>query len=478
MEREGELIHPIYTNTHIKASRQLNMDSIYYDIKKPRYNDVLGGRGNGANAHPGNIDYRKLVAIEYDRYIAGSNEEKRIIALQIIDKVKSANPPGRFLKRDKSTGLWNCMHDENTLKKVCQRLREYQPSQLKHQLLVLNINDISTTPPSCSVSMNINRSKPPLRTETSQNIPSLMLNSPLSSTFSSLGGIVNKHNNASDLTNDATIASPQQPLVPPSLPTPTPIYKECNIDTNGCEVKDRLEILMVKSVDDLKADIKAEEGKMAEVERIRVELEKLQKTYTERKAALNPTDLFHMKAIMKKEQSTTTIYSNNCENIESRKDRFKDIKDESMRSLSEGNLKTINSDYVQSMGSLSKSGSSIDTIDAIELNSTLSLKTLGAAEIHYIRENVESSTDRFQNMKDESMKSLSEGSIETINFDYILSRGILNKSSSSIDTIELYTNLSLKNLETAEIDSTRSQDSISLMNLDFIESWRTFSMGV
>ena len=87
------------------------------------------------------------------------------------------------------------------------------------------------------------------------------------------------------MTNDATIASPQQPLVPPSLPTPTPIYKECNIDTNGCEVKDRLGILMVKSVDDLKADIKAEEGKMDEVERIRVELEKLQKTYTERKAA-------------------------------------------------------------------------------------------------------------------------------------------------------------------------------------------------
>lgn len=349
---------------------------IEYDIMDPHDNDVIGGRGNGANNHHGNIAYRKLVAMEYNRYIAGSNESKKIIAWQIIDKIKKTNPPGRFLIQDKNTGLWGCMHDEHTLKKVCQRLREHaQPSQLKHQSSgCTNDSGPSITPPSSSAVMNIG-------TETSQTI-SPKLNSSLLPTVLPFTSIIKRHNSESDLKNNTIIAPLQQPHAPPSPLTPAPIYEKSNIDTNGCEVKDLVELFMAKSVDELKANIEAEKGKMIEVERIRVELENLQKIYDEREAALKQTDLIHMEAILRKKQSMKTISNNSGENIESRRKQFQDIKDESMRSVSEENIEAINLDGIFSVGTLNKSDDS--SIRSIEFDSTLSLRTLDTAEVGYV----------------------------------------------------------------------------------------------
>jgi len=380
------------------------MEAIYDDIKNPHDNDVVGGRGKGFINHPGNIDYRRLVVFECDRYIAGSNEEKKRIVSQIINKVKSKNPPGRFLNRDKKTDPWTCMDVDKILRKVSHSLREDRP-QLEHQLLVRNNNDISTTPPSCSVLMNTDRSKPPLCTETGRIIPLLTTGSTLSSAFSSFCGIIDRHHNASDLHNTTMIVPPQQPHMPPSPPISTPIYKECNIDTNSFEVKDLAELLMATSVDDLKAGIKVEEEKMAEVKRIEIELKKLQKVYEERKSVLNPSYLVCMKAITKEKQSTRTISNNSGENIESRRDIYQEIKDESMKSLSEGSIETMHLDC---------------TVDSL-----MNLDYIGSWTSFRIPK--EDCNDN-QETKDESMKSLSEGSIETMHLDHTID-SLMNSES-------------------------------------------------
>lgn len=95
-------------------------------IITPHENDVISGRGQTTNAHPGNVSYRRIVADEHRAYSLTDNKGKKSIASQIISTIQNANPPGRFLCLDKNTGLWSRMHDERVLRKVCQRLREYQ----------------------------------------------------------------------------------------------------------------------------------------------------------------------------------------------------------------------------------------------------------------------------------------------------------------------------------------------------------------
>ena len=77
------------------------------NIKDPSPNDVLYGRGGGTNHHPGNKRYRKWVEDRKVEYVNSKRLEKPIVALEVVKKWREQSPPGRFLKVDDKTGLWN-----------------------------------------------------------------------------------------------------------------------------------------------------------------------------------------------------------------------------------------------------------------------------------------------------------------------------------------------------------------------------------
>jgi hypothetical protein len=81
----------------------------------------------GTNHHPGNKRYRKMVEERKHRYVNSKRLEKPLIAFEIIRIWRAQDPPGRFLKKDKSSGLWNDVGDAQARKKTSQALREQAP---------------------------------------------------------------------------------------------------------------------------------------------------------------------------------------------------------------------------------------------------------------------------------------------------------------------------------------------------------------
>ncbi len=67
-------------------------------ISKPHDNDVICGRGYRVNAHPGNILYRSYVSDVKVDYVMSSKKDKPKYAMDIVQKVRNQDPPGRFLK--------------------------------------------------------------------------------------------------------------------------------------------------------------------------------------------------------------------------------------------------------------------------------------------------------------------------------------------------------------------------------------------
>eukprot|EP00536_Pseudo-nitzschia_multiseries_P000520 jgi/Psemu1/300120/fgenesh1_kg.6_\ len=95
--------------------------------------DVLSGRGVNIAQHPGNERFRSLInTMHNERYCSDfSTEEKKVLALDIINHIKSLDPPGRFLKREgvsqSSRGLegpWEELTQKECLKKATQALRD------------------------------------------------------------------------------------------------------------------------------------------------------------------------------------------------------------------------------------------------------------------------------------------------------------------------------------------------------------------
>eukprot|EP00590_Aulacoseira_subarctica_P009541 CAMPEP_0172427414 /NCGR_PEP_ID=MMETSP1064-20121228/41930_1 /TAXON_ID=202472 /ORGANISM="Aulacoseira subarctica , Strain CCAP 1002/5" /LENGTH=931 /DNA_ID=CAMNT_0013171599 /DNA_START=43 /DNA_END=2838 /DNA_ORIENTATION=- len=97
-------------------------------IKDPHQNDVLYGRGGGTNHHPGNKRYRLLVDERKIEYVNSKRLEKPLVALDIIRKWRKEQvPPGRFLKVNEATGLWDDVGDKKAREKTSQALREKAP---------------------------------------------------------------------------------------------------------------------------------------------------------------------------------------------------------------------------------------------------------------------------------------------------------------------------------------------------------------
>jgi len=102
-------------------------DYPFRGIKEPHLNDVLYGRGGGTNHHQGNKRYRKMVEDRKVEYVACKRLDKPLVALSIIREWRGQKPPGRFLKMDDNTGLWNDVGDKKAREKTSQALREKAP---------------------------------------------------------------------------------------------------------------------------------------------------------------------------------------------------------------------------------------------------------------------------------------------------------------------------------------------------------------
>lgn len=97
------------------------------NINRPHHHDVLCGRGNYVNYHPGNEYYRSLVKKYFMRYVGCSKTDKPKFALLIYHEIRTRVPPGRFLKLDSGSKLWNDIGEKKAIDKTRQALREGAP---------------------------------------------------------------------------------------------------------------------------------------------------------------------------------------------------------------------------------------------------------------------------------------------------------------------------------------------------------------
>lgn len=111
----------------------------------PTDSDILGGRGNGVNSHPGNAYFRRLIKENKVAYVhAKGTFVKRNIVQEIFQKTQSEG--GRFLKVDPETEHWYCMSIEEAEKKIGQALREGGPSMREKKNKHMNSKMVSQTP--------------------------------------------------------------------------------------------------------------------------------------------------------------------------------------------------------------------------------------------------------------------------------------------------------------------------------------------
>lgn len=104
------------------------------NIRAPRDQDVICGRGNFANYHTGNAYFRNLVQSYKIDYVACDKADKKKYSKMIYDTVRNLKPPGRFLKFDPITNTWHDIGEKKALDKTRQALREGAPEIMKELL--------------------------------------------------------------------------------------------------------------------------------------------------------------------------------------------------------------------------------------------------------------------------------------------------------------------------------------------------------
>ena len=90
----------------------------------PNENDVVSGRGSGANKHKGNLHFRNMIRDNKTYYLSLSKNLKMGVARQIFDDITSLDPPGRFLQKNPETDTWFEIKSDRALEKISQALRE------------------------------------------------------------------------------------------------------------------------------------------------------------------------------------------------------------------------------------------------------------------------------------------------------------------------------------------------------------------
>lgn len=114
----------------MEATERLNLTSSsmtnfkLYDIPHPHPHDVLCGRGPGILRHPGNKRWRELISENMADYVAMRRKHRPTIIHSIVQAVRSLSPPGRFLTRNRRTGTWYDIGDEQASLKTAQAMRD------------------------------------------------------------------------------------------------------------------------------------------------------------------------------------------------------------------------------------------------------------------------------------------------------------------------------------------------------------------
>lgn len=91
---------------------------------KPHDHFVLCGRGEKTNRWPGNRAFRRVVEANRAQYHEGPRRNKTLIARSIVEAVRTQEPPGLFVRKDKDSGLWIDIGKKEAIKKTSQALRE------------------------------------------------------------------------------------------------------------------------------------------------------------------------------------------------------------------------------------------------------------------------------------------------------------------------------------------------------------------
>ena len=90
----------------------------------PSANDVLIGRGRRNLRHPGNQRYQSIIKSLKPEYDAAPKSLKGVYGNQIVNLIHSLSPPGRFLKKDKVSGSWIEVDNEEAVKRARQAFRD------------------------------------------------------------------------------------------------------------------------------------------------------------------------------------------------------------------------------------------------------------------------------------------------------------------------------------------------------------------
>lgn len=100
-------------------------------ITSPTELDVINGRGQGVQRHPGNMKYRNVVYLNKGLYAKCPRSDKSKISKGIVAAIRQVG--GRFLEFDEASGVYNDIGDKKAYEKTSQALREGQ-SKIKKQM--------------------------------------------------------------------------------------------------------------------------------------------------------------------------------------------------------------------------------------------------------------------------------------------------------------------------------------------------------
>lgn len=118
-----------------------------YSTTKPDKRDVLLGRGSGANEHPGNYTFRRMVDARQAEYNdANKRKVKCQIAHAIVDEIIADG--GRFLKRksEQEKHVWIPAGKAETFEKAKQALRQNPKKKETGSSTVANTNTPEKAP--------------------------------------------------------------------------------------------------------------------------------------------------------------------------------------------------------------------------------------------------------------------------------------------------------------------------------------------
>ena len=113
--RDFTMCYLLYTDEDMKAS----------EISEPGQHDILCGKGNRAQYHPGNIYFRDLIKNYKFEYATTTKQRKTHFRTLIYDEIKRKK--GRFLKQNLVTKRWSEIFEKEAFMKIGQALREGAP---------------------------------------------------------------------------------------------------------------------------------------------------------------------------------------------------------------------------------------------------------------------------------------------------------------------------------------------------------------